>query len=75
MSCAVVDDASGELSTDGNATDAGRLDARHGVALGRSERAHGRGGVAALGGLHTTVLSGHSRAARTKYTVRSGHGV
>lgn len=72
--CDVVRCRSGGLSTDGDAADAGGLDARHGERWRcSSERAHGRRrrGTARW-------HCGHSRrrySARTKYSVRSGRGV
>lgn len=83
---AEVDVCSEELSTDGDASDAGRLDARHVVALElmRLGPAHGRrrGATAArqARGLHAgtqrnTRDAVYSARTRTKYGVRSVHGV
>ena len=76
--CDVVRCRSGGLSTDGDAADAGGLDARHGVALAaQGRRMAGGCSHCRAAALHGTA--GHSRgagySARTKYTVRSGRGV
>lgn len=76
-------DVGGQLSTDGDAADAGRLDARHVVALVGAQSRRMAGAASWALGLvrsHRTYCRRYTRArcrysARTKYTVRSGHGV